>query len=148
LRDVYRLLAFDGTVHIAVPNIACWEAGLAGWTSYEPYHLSYFSPHTLEQAVAASGLTIDHLSTHESFSGWFLAVLRTLLGINREQGAVTRPTTAQQHRGQPRRGIIEHTYRLAMVGTGLAIWPLRLIQSRLGFGDEIICIARRPRNDG
>jgi 2-polyprenyl-3-methyl-5-hydroxy-6-metoxy-1,4-benzoquinol methylase len=148
LKDVYRLLAPGGIAHIAVPNIACWEASLSGWTSYEPYHLSYFSPQPLRQTVAASGLSIERLSTHDSFSGWFLAGLRTLLGINREFGAVTRPiTAAQPQKNRPRSGMIEHAYRVAMIGTGLVTWPLRLIQSRLGFGDEIICVARKPRID-
>src|SRR5262245_39055687 len=63
LRDVHRLLSPRGIVHIAVPNIGCWEAWLPGWTSYEPYHLAYFTPQTLKRVVFASGLAIEHLAT-------------------------------------------------------------------------------------
>ncbi|MEY4942880.1 MAG: hypothetical protein RL254_1061, partial [Planctomycetota bacterium] len=49
MADVRRLLAPGGVVHVAVPNIACWEAALPGWTSYEPYHLTYFYPQTLSR---------------------------------------------------------------------------------------------------
>ncbi len=145
LNEVRRLLAPGGLVHIAVPNIACWEAKLAGWTSYEPYHLAYFAPHTLERAVKAGGLVIERLSTHDSFSGWFLAVLRTALGINRQEGAVTRPASAAAGRATGRRpGWLEHTYRMGMVCAGGGTWPLRWLQARLGYGDEAICIARKP----
>jgi len=147
LQDVRRLLVSGGVAHIAVPNIACWEAALSGWTSYEPYHLTYFSPRTLVRTVAASGLAIDHVATHDSFSGWFLASLRTALGVNRSNGAVTRSATSRAGRSGVRRsGLLEHAYRLAMVCVGSGLWPLRLLQGRLGYGDEVICIARKPRD--
>lgn len=119
LNEVHRLLAPGGVVHIAVPNIACWEAKLAGWTSYEPYHLAYFDPQTLERTVTTGDLTIERMTTHDSFSGWFLAVLRTVLGVNREGGAVTRPTSAVAGRATGRRpGWLEHAYRMGMVCAG------------------------------
>jgi 2-polyprenyl-3-methyl-5-hydroxy-6-metoxy-1,4-benzoquinol methylase len=146
LQDVRRLLAPNGVVHIAVPNIACWEAGLSGWTSFEPYHLTYFAPQTLKRTVSTSGLTIERVSTHDSFSGWFLVVLRTALGVNRASGAVTRPVTALTRRARGRRsGVVEHAYRIAMVCAGGGLWPLRWLQAKLGYGDEAICIARKPQ---
>ncbi len=145
MREVHRLLTPGGVVHIAVPNIACWEANLAGWTSYEPYHLVYFDPQTIEKTVTAAGLMIEHITTHDSFSGWFLAVLRTVLGVNREGGAVTRPASAIiGHASGRRPRVIEHAYRVAMICAGGGLWPLRFLQARLGCGDEIICIARKP----
>lgn len=133
LKDVRRLLAPGGVVHIAVPNIACWEARLSGWTSFEPYHLTYFSPQTLGRAVSASGIAIDHITTHDSFSGWFLAVLRTVLGVNRASGAVTRSATAKTRPAHGRRsGMAEHAYRVAMVcaGGGLVAAALASGQAR------------------
>jgi len=145
LRDVHRLLAFGGIAHIAVPNIGCWEAALWGWTCYEPYHLSYFTPQTLRRAVDSSGLAIEHITTHESFSGWFLAVLRSALGVNRATGAVIRPAIASARYAKGSRSkLLEHAYRLAMVCSGAALWPMRMIQEQLGRGDEAICIARKP----
>lgn len=146
LQDVRRLLVPGGVVHIAVPNIACWEASLSGWTSFEPYHLTYFAPQTLERTVSASDLTFDHITTHDSFSGWFLALLRTVLGINQASGAVTRSATSMAGRATGRRsGLVEHAYRLAMVSTGIGLWPLRWLQAKLCRGDEAICIARKPK---
>jgi 2-polyprenyl-3-methyl-5-hydroxy-6-metoxy-1,4-benzoquinol methylase len=142
LRDVRRLLAPEGIAHIAIPNIACWEAMLSGWTSFEPYHLVYFTPQTLTRTIsAASGLAIVRMTTPDSFSGWFLAILRTLMGVNRADGAVTRSAAASA-RYAGRSGVVEHAYRLVMVYSGLVTWPLRFVQGRLGKGDEIVCIAR------
>jgi len=135
----------DGVLHIAVPNVACWEATLLpGWTSYEPYHLGYFTLKTLERAVRASGFAIMYLGTHESFSGWFLTCLRTAMGVNRQGGAV------EKHKGElaaylrkVRPSVVEHVYRLAMVGAGAVLWPFRYVQAGLGYGDELICVARK-----
>lgn len=145
LSDVRRLLVPGGVVHIAVPNVACWEAALPGWTSYEPYHLSYFTPVTLRKTVTTSRLEIESEQTHESFSGWFLAVLRTLLGVNRG-GCAIRANARSGHvaTGRSRSALSEHVYRLAMVCAGGGLWPLRGLQGQLGYGDELICMVRKP----
>lgn len=149
LQDAFRLLAPDGIVHIAVPNIDCWEALLPGWTSYEPYHLTYFNRETLARVVAAAGFSTEIIFTADSFSGWFLALLRTVLAVNRQHGAVTRPVlVSAAHPAGSRSGFVEHTYRLAMVLTGGGLWPLRRMQAHLGRGDELLCIARRLPGGG
>lgn len=145
MKDVVRLLAPNGLVHVAVPNVGCWQAQLSGWTSYEPYHLSYFDPRTLRCLLEGAALNIEQLATRDAFSGWFLAIVRTLLGVNRIGGAVSRPVARQTVRGRRGRSVfVEHAYRLAMVLSGLALWPIRWLQGRIGRGDEIICLARKP----
>jgi 2-polyprenyl-3-methyl-5-hydroxy-6-metoxy-1,4-benzoquinol methylase len=141
LRDVKRLLVPNGIVHIAVPNVACWEARLSGWNSYEPYHLSYFQPSTLQRAVDDSGLSRLSLSTNDSFSGWFLAVLRTALGVNPLTGTGKSASLRSQSRAS-RDGLAEHAYRLSMIASGVLTWPLRKLQGWLGRGDEAVCIAK------
>jgi len=141
LRDVSRLLVPDGIVHVAVPNVDCWEARLFGWTSYEPYHLLYFTPATLQAALAKAGFSLEAALTHESFSGWFLALLRTALGVNRGGIGAARGSQAG---GLGRAGWVEHAYRLAMLAAGVASWPVRWLQSTLARGDEAIAIARKP----
>lgn len=146
LKEVCRLLAPGGVAHIAVPNLACWEARFRGWTSFEPYHLIYFTPETLRQTATGSGFEVDTITTHDSFSGWFLALLRTTLGVNRQEGAVSRPVESLATRGKnPRRVWVEHPYRTAMVVSGVGLWPLRWLQALLDRGDEVICIARKPQ---
>jgi len=144
LRHAFRLLKPGGILHIAVPNINCWLAHLTGWTSYEPYHLTYFNRNTLLKAVSLAGFSTELVYTRDSFSGWFLAVLRSALGINRESCIQTRPaakTTRQQIRNFK---LVEHAYRINMLLAGGILWPVRLIQGRLGYGDELICIVRKP----
>lgn len=51
LRAASERLKPGGVVHVAVPNVACWEARLRGWNSYEPYHVLYFEPRTLVEAM-------------------------------------------------------------------------------------------------
>lgn len=130
LREVRRLLAPGGFAHIAVPNIACWESRLSGWTSYEPYHLSYFDRQTLARAVAAAGLSLGQIGTKDSFSGWFLALLRTAVGADRKHGAITRPLAASVSR--QRTGLVEHGYRLAMVLAGGGAMALALAARAIG----------------
>ena len=95
LRDVKKLLVPCGFVHIAVPNIACWEARLVGWNCYEPYHLLYFNYATLVQAISAVGMELVQVSTYESVSGWFLALLRTILGVNSSGCTIERHQAAK-----------------------------------------------------
>ena len=145
LRELSRLLKPGGVAHIAVPNVSSWEARLRGWGSYEPYHLSYFTPETLAETVQKAGLVSQRLTTGESFSGWSIAILRTLLGVNRKGGAIERPADAAGEANRPARGAAaEHAYRLALIAVGAVSWPLRWLQARLGAGDEIVALVTRP----
>ncbi len=143
LKAIQTRMNPGGVLHLAVPNVAAWEARLSGWNSYEPYHLLYFTPKTLQIAAEKAGLQVQRLSTHESFSGWFLAVLRTVLRSDNSTGSkhCLRASVKQ------RSSAVEHGYRLAMVTWGLITLPLRWIQQLLGKGDEVILLARKEGND-
>jgi 2-polyprenyl-3-methyl-5-hydroxy-6-metoxy-1,4-benzoquinol methylase len=137
LSDVKAHLKENAIAHIVVPNIASWEAKLPGWAAYEPYHLSYFTPETLAKAIIEADLKVIHTGTHESFSGWFLALLRTLLKTYNQAPAnrhLQRKANSVTWKG--------HIYRLAMVISGIVSMPLRYVQGKLGRGDEIVIICR------
>jgi SAM-dependent methyltransferase len=135
LRAARDRLKPGGVLHVAVPNVACWEAGLPGWNSYEPYHMLYFNRDALCRVIEASGCLIVRTWTFDPFSVWFLAVLRTFRPPHRDSGIA--PNRVR------RAGALEHAYRLAMVMSGALTWPLRWLQGRLGKGDELLMVARR-----
>ncbi len=138
LKDVRNRLKNEGVVHIGVPNVSCWQALLPGWNSYEPYHLVYFSPATLQQAVKQAGFKVLRIRTHDSFSGWFLALLRTLLRTNKKSAGERLTEREAAHLSW-----MGHAYRLAMVLSGIITLPLRLLQQAIGRGDEVVLIARK-----
>ena len=140
LQDAYARLKQNALLHLAVPNLSSWGAMLPGWTSYEPYHLLYFTPETLEMALERAGFRVLLLKTHESFSGWFLAVLRTILKIYKYNAAKRRGL--QQTRMN---SLIENVYHIAMIVSGGLSYPFRYIQGKLGCGDELIAVAQ-PAN--
>jgi len=139
LRTIRVRLKRGGLLHLAVPNVAAWEARLPGWNSYEPYHLLYFTPRTLRATAEAAGLEIIELNTHESFSGWFLAILRSLL----KQNYSARVQQRANRGAKPLRSLVEHGYRLTTVFWGGITLPLRQLQGHLGRGDEVILLARK-----
>ena len=139
LTNARACMKHNAIAHVGVPNIVCWQARLPGWNSYEPYHLLYFSPDILRRVVEKAGFQVLFIATHDSFSGWFLAVLRTLL-MTHEKSASER----QSQREKANMTLIGHAYRLAMVLSGAFTLPLRYLQSAIGRGDEIILIAK-PR---
>jgi len=143
LKAVRVRLKPGGVLHLAVPNVEAWEAKLPGWNSYEPYHLLYFTTRTLRLAAEKAGFEIHHLTTHESFSGWFLAILRTLLwrsySTQFQKGSVKKANQSMS--------FVEHAYRLVMVAWGLLTLPFRRLQEFLGKGDEVIMLARNGTND-
>jgi len=143
LKAVRARLKPGGVLHLAVPNVGAWEAQLPGWNSYEPYHFLYFTPQTLRIAAEKAGFEIQHVRTHESFSGWFLAILRTLL---RKTKWETDPTISELNIMQST-SFVEHAYRIVMVTCGLLTLPFRWLQEQLGRGDEVILLAWNSSND-
>lgn len=140
LRVAAQRLHAGGVLHLALPNGAAWEAKLPGWNCYEYYHVAYYDADTLRRACEAAGMRVEWVGTHESFSAWFLAVVRTVLGVR----PMERPRAGALGTGRlSRRGrLAEHAYRMAMVVAGVLSWPLRAVQERLGRGTELVAIAR------
>ncbi|HLK35567.1 MAG TPA: class I SAM-dependent methyltransferase [Polyangiaceae bacterium] len=138
LASVVRRTSPGAVFHLAVPNVASWDAHLPGWTSYEPYHLIYFSPETLGAVAAQVGLHALELTTFEPFSGWSLALLRTALR-SRSRGS---PGRSDGPRTFERSAAVQNAYRITTLAVGGALYPLRRTQAALGAGEEVILIAR------
>jgi 2-polyprenyl-3-methyl-5-hydroxy-6-metoxy-1,4-benzoquinol methylase len=139
LAAIRRRMKPGARLHIAVPNIECWESGLPGWIGYQPYHLTYFSRETLCRAVRDAGLEVEAISTHEQPASWYLAVLATMLPALRGEARRRMRTALHARR---RVSFVEHAYRLSIVTAGALTWPLRRVQERFGRGDEVIVLAR------
>jgi len=136
LQEVRRRMNRGSVLHVVVPNVDSWESCLRGWTGFEPYHLVYFRPTTLKNAAERAGFLVSRISTHESFSGWFLAILRSFMGTNRLEASCR--TSMRKRRSA---SVAEHVYQMAMVLCGTATWPLRKLQAVLGRGDEAVLLA-------
>jgi len=90
LREVRRVIADDGHLIIAVPNLASWQARLTAeqWFHLDlPRHLWHFSPTALRAVLAATGFDVVRLS-HVSFEqnpyGWLQSGFNVLGGRWRE----------------------------------------------------------------
>ena len=143
LLGVRQRLKPGGVLYLAVPNLNAWEALLPGWVSYAPYHLTYFTPKTIRMAIQRSGLVIEDCRTHESFSGWFIALMNSVLGRDLVEGRMhVSGTTVNTFKAR-----LEHPYRLAMVGFGAITYPFRRVQAWLQMGDEIVVIARKQERE-
>lgn len=137
-----RLRSFlnpDGVLYIAVPNIGSWEARFSGWTSYQPYHLFYFSPASLRRTLEAAAFEIVESYTFEPFSGWLNAALRTAF-----RDSFARPGRGRQACVDPGRegNLLKFVLNVARVAFGAATFPLRRVQAALGRGEELVAIAR------
>jgi 2-polyprenyl-3-methyl-5-hydroxy-6-metoxy-1,4-benzoquinol methylase len=133
LRTAATLVRPDGWLHVTVPHVAAPQAALPGWAGYQSYHLHYFSVANLTRLVEAAGFRVQYCATREPFGGWFNAVANSL-GVRRVAGV------AGGGQGRARR----HAYQLVRLVAGLSLWPLRVAQAHLGYGEEIEIWARRP----
>jgi 2-polyprenyl-3-methyl-5-hydroxy-6-metoxy-1,4-benzoquinol methylase len=143
LSKVRDLLKPDGILHLAVPNIECWEAHFPGWTSYEPYHLFYFGRDSLTTLLRQCSYRIHSIQSYEPFSGWVNTLLRTALETDRHQANPQIAGKADDAQGQgiSRRKILRDGFELARLTAGSILSPLRMVQSSLGKGEELIIIA-------
>jgi SAM-dependent methyltransferase len=132
LAAIRALLRARGIVYFAVPNIGAPEAVLPGWTGYQPYHLHYFKPSTLEGLFRRHGFVVLVCRTREPFSGWTNAVVNSL---RRSAGGYA--ATARRRRA------LVLAYNTARIAIGAVTWPVRLVQQWSGYGEEIEIVARR-----
>lgn len=140
LKQVRSLLADKGIAHIAVPNIAGWESRLPGWTSYETYHLYYFSPSTLLSLLSEVGFEVLRLETVEPFSGWFNALVRTMLGARYQVVRASAESSRGREKTSLRWFVMSSALNTGRIVFGLLTFPIRLTQARLNKGEELVAV--------
>jgi 2-polyprenyl-3-methyl-5-hydroxy-6-metoxy-1,4-benzoquinol methylase len=143
LQKIKQRMHERSVLHLAVPNIDSLGAKLTGWVSYQPYHLIYFNKKTLTMALEKVGIEIETIVSHESFSGWPIAILRSLNSVFKNnpnffnQSSVTRKKSSS-----PRRSLIRNLLQCLLALIGVVAYPIRWGQARLGKGDELIVIGK------
>lgn len=142
LKQIKNILIPGGVLYLATPNIDCWESAIQGWGCYEPYHLWYFSPSSIQRLINNVGLEIIETHTWEPYSAWFNTVLRTLLP-KRHAEARLKIHHDIDNRRRYRFLIMMVILNTARFVSGLFLTPLRLLQERLDRGEELIILARK-----
>lgn len=130
LRELAARVRPGGKLVVAVPNVASLDARSKRWISYQPYHLVYFTPDTLEATAAAAGLQVVRRGTYESITTWPLLARkprREATGLGRER--------------ESNRAVLLRTVGMAV---GLALSPLRWVIGATGHGDEAYAVLRKP----
>jgi SAM-dependent methyltransferase len=93
LAEVRRVLRPAGVAVIGVPNAASLQARLFGryWAAYDaPWHLTHFTPETLDRLLGQAGLRAVRLACFSGSWSTYVRSLQALLAARvRRQGAQT-----------------------------------------------------------
>lgn len=137
LRAANRVLRPGGIIYLAVPNLSAWNGYLPGWGGYEPYHMHYFRPRTLKELLASVGFTVVDQKTVEPLTGWMNTIVRSLRYRQPDIGVMVRPSG-----NDARKSSLRTSYNIVRLVGGVLLSPLRWVQSALGYGEELVAIAR------
>ena len=139
LQCAEALLRPGGMLYVAVPNMDSWHRHFSGWSGYEPYHMQYFGASSMSHALERAGLTVVHIGSYESLSGWSNTLLRSLKPGGR--GAAGAGIKSADEKKQPVRKLLE----IVRLTAGVLISPLRWIQAAIGRGEELYVVAAKAR---
>lgn len=135
LQATHSLLRSHGLLYVAVPNMQSWHRLFRGWVAYQPYHFHYFNSQSLCLALTKCGFRIACVQSYESLTGWANTLSHSLFPRRHDQ----RKSDCGNERAQLMRPALEFVRLLA----GLGVWPVRLLQSSIGQGDELSVVAER-----
>jgi len=133
LTSVYDLLKPGGQLYIAVPNVGSWHNGYSGWSGYEPYHSQFFCQKSLAHVLNRAGFRVSKMASYESLTGWANTLLHSVLGQRKSSGK--KETSKVNWK--------RHILEMARLIIGILLFPVRLLQSLLGRGDELIAVAKK-----
>lgn len=137
LEKAHAMVRPGGFAFIATPNGLSWEQRAAPplGPNFDAAHLHIFSPQSLRLACEKTGWRLEQQTTPESAGGW-ARVFSGMLRLVRHEDATT---TAGKY-AHSSSGIVR---MLARFFQFLTI-PLRNLQRRLGAGNEIFMVLRKP----
>ena len=137
LQVAFRAVRPGGVAFIATPNAGSWEHRIMDRLSpnYDSAHLRVFSPTSLRSAAEACGWQVIEVSTPEYSSGWLRVASKIVRRVRGEDEEETAGRYALQAASAMSR--VSAALRICMM-------PLRFIQQRLGGGNELFVVFRKP----
>jgi SAM-dependent methyltransferase len=133
LRGVAARLGPGGVLVLGLPNLASWQARIAGrhWMHLDvPRHLCHFTPTAIERALDTAGFricSIDYRSIEHDPLGW---VQSALDGLGFEQGLLLKRLIGMRERRSGALATVAALLLAAPLGAAavvlaLASWPAR-----------------------
>ena len=137
LEKAYDMVRPGGLAFVATPNALSWEQRAAPrlGPNFDAAHLHIFSPRSLRYACEKTGWIIVEQSTPESAGGWARVFSGMLRHVRHEDATATAGKYARSSSGTVR--IIARCFQFLTT-------PLRNLQRRLGAGNEIFIVLRKP----
>lgn len=141
LSRAYSLLRPGGLAFVATPNARSWQQMLFASLSpnFDSAHLYVFSPQSLRRLCEQSGWEVISTLTPDCTAGWARFLTKAIRRIRRED---EEQTAGKYARSSSRS--VQVAARILQVGT----FPLRFIQSKLGYGNEVFLVLRKPLASG
>lgn len=137
LSKALEIVRPGGLAFVATPNATSWEQRVAPalGPNFDAAHLHIFSPESLTRACKKIGWEVVLLETPESAGGW-ARVLSAFVRVVRKEDA---SRTAGKYARSP------STIIKAVAGIFQFVTvPIRCLQRRLGAGNEIFVVLRKP----
>lgn len=137
LQKAHNVVQPGGVALVATPNARSWEQRIPGLLSpnFDSAHLRIFSPRSLQRLARACGWQVRQCLTPEYSTGW----LRIASKIVRRVRGQDEEKTAGQYAARS-------SAAMAPIASAIQIgsMPLRYVQQRMGGGNEIFLVLRKP----
>lgn len=137
LAKAYEIVRPGGIALIATPNACSWEQRAAPQLgpNFDSAHLHIFSPQSLQSACEQVGWKIIYQTTPESAGGWARVFSGWLRTVRHEDATATAGKYARSSSSAVR--MIASIFQFITI-------PSRLLQRRLGAGNEIFMVLQKP----
>ena len=138
LTKAFSVTRAGGHFIIATPNARSWEHRLLPRLSanFDAGHLHVLSPKSLRILAEEAGWRVESCMTSEYTSDWLRVVTKFLRRIKGEDEV----TSAGKYSRSAASGSIARAISIISVFTR----PLRGLQARLGGGNEVVMVLRKP----
>lgn len=137
LKQAISLVRPGGLAFIATPNSRSWQQMFFESLSpnFDSAHLWVFSTKSLIMLCQRTGWEVIASSTPETTVGWLRVLTKGIRRIKQEDEERTAGKYALSS---------SRTTSLILSGIQIITYPLRLIQKRLGYGNEVFLVLRKP----